>query len=205
MYLVKTPIFIQKIYESCTWRIDSKENIYLSFDDGPDPEATPFVLETLKSYDAKATFFCIGENAEAHPEIIEQIVEDGHTIGNHSYSHPSGWSTKTLEYIADVDKCNEVLGSKIFRPPYGRLKPAQLKALKSNYEIIMWDVMCGDFEDQLSDEKCLSNITKNANAGSIVLLHDTAKSMKKLKSVLPKVLEYFADKGLKFEAIPMKI
>jgi len=205
MYLVKTPIFIQKIYESCTWRIDSKENIYLSFDDGPDLASTPFVLETLKSYNAKATFFCIGENAKAHPQIIEQIVAEGHSIGNHSYSHPSGWSTNTAEYLADVEKCNKVLGSKIFRPPYGRLKPAQLKALKDSYKIIMWDVMSGDFEDQLSDEQCLKNITENAKAGSIVLLHDTAKSINKLKSVLPKVLEHFDAKGLKFVAIPMKI
>ncbi len=202
MYLVKTPIFIQKIYESCTWRIDSKDSIYLTFDDGPHPEATPLVLELLKTYDAKATFFCIGENARAHPKLVQQILVSGHTIGNHSYSHPSGWTTKTKNYIADVDKCKEIIDSKLFRPPYGRLKPSQLNELVAKYKVIMWDIMCGDFEDQLTKEICLSNITDNAKAGSIILLHDTASSIKKLKYVLPKVLEFYNTKGLKFKAIP---
>ena len=202
MYLVKTPIFIQKIYESCTWRIDSKDSIYLTFDDGPHPEATPLVLELLKTYDAKATFFCIGENARAHPKLVQQILVSGHTIGNHSYSHPSGWTTKTKNYIADVDKCKEVIDSKLFRPPYGRLKPSQLNELVAKYKVIMWDIMCGDFEDQLAKEICLSNITDNAKAGSIILLHDTASSIKKLKYVLPKVLEFYNTKGLIFKAIP---
>lgn len=203
MYLVKTPTFIQKIYDSCTWRIDSTENIYLTFDDGPDPNATLLVLDILKTYKAKATFFCIGKNVAAHPQIIDQMVADGHSIGNHSYNHLSGWTTKSETYIADVLKCKEHIDSKLFRPPYGRLKPSQLKALRADFEIVMWDVMCGDFEAQLTAEKCLSNITENAKTGSIILLHDTTESIDKLEFVLPKVLDHFSEKGLNFEAIPM--
>jgi len=203
MYLVKTPLFIQKIYDSCTWRIDSHENAYLTFDDGPDPEATPWVLATLKSFGAKATFFCIGEKARDYPEIMKQILSDGHALGNHSYSHSSGWTTKTDNYLTDVAKCKELVDSKLFRPPYGRLKPSQLKALKSDYEIVMWDVMCGDFEARLTSDKCLTNITENAKAGSIILLHDTAASLDKLKFVLPRVLEHFGEIGLKCEPLQM--
>lgn len=201
MYLVKTPIFIQKIFESCTWRIESDHNIYLTFDDGPDPAITPFVLETLRSFNAKATFFCIGENAKVYPKLVEQIRDEGHAIGNHSYSHISGWSTNTKNYLNDVEKCNELIKSKLYRPPFGRLKPTQLKALKQDYEIIMWDVMAGDFESQLSPDKCLNNITQNATAGSIILLHDNLKSVDKIKFVLPKVLMHFESEGLKFESI----
>jgi len=204
MYLVKTPIFIQKTYESCTWRIDSAENIYLTFDDGPDPDATPWVLDILRSYDAKATFFCIGKKAEAHPVMIDRILDEGHSIGNHSYSHLSGWTTRSQDYLEDVHECSKHIDSKLFRPPYGRLKPTQLKALISEYEVIMWDVMCGDFEAKLSKEKCLNNITKNTNPGSIILLHDTSNSIDKLQYVLPKVLAHFSNKGLICEALPMK-
>ena len=205
MYLVKTPIFIQKIYSSLTWKIESKDSIYLSFDDGPDPDVTPWVLDLLKSYDAKATFFCIGENAGRHPDLINQIISEGHSIGNHSYSHISGWTTKTDKYLEDVKKCRNIIDSNLFRPPYGRLKPNQLKNLQENYNIIMWDVMCGDFEEQLSNEKCYSNIVDNASPGSIILLHDTKQSFNKLKYVLPKVLDFFKDKSLKLAAIHANI
>ena len=205
MYLVKTPIFIQKIYQRCTWSIDAKQSIYLTFDDGPDPSATPWVLDTLRLFDAKATFFCIGKNVEAHPQIIDQVLSEEHAIGNHSYSHLSGWTTRSDKYISDVKKCADLVDSNLFRPPYGRLKPSQLKELLQDYKIIMWDVMCGDFEARLSPEKCLRNITQNAKEGSIILLHDSPASIAKLKYVLPEVLAYFTSKGFKFESIPKHI
>lgn len=202
MYLVKTPPFVQNIFSSLTWSYDSHDSVYLSFDDGPDPACTPWVLDTLLQHDAKATFFCIGQNAERHPDLIKRIRDEGHAIGNHSYSHFSGWSSRTSNYIADVQKCDDILHSKLFRPPYGRLKPSQIRILIKQYKIIMWDVMSGDFDDKLSKEQCLANVTEIANRGSIVLLHDTQQCLEKLKYVLPKSLKLFDYEGLIPRAIP---
>ena len=203
MYLVKTPPFVQNIFNSLTWSYDSHDSVYLSFDDGPDPACTPWVLDILLKHDAKATFFCIGQNAERHPDLIKRIRNEGHTIGNHSYSHFSGWSSRTSNYIADVQKCDNILQSKLFRPPYGRLKPSQLRKLNKQYKIIMWDVMSGDFDAKLSKEQCLANVTEIANRGSIVLLHDTQQCLEKLKYVLPKSLKLFDYEGLIPRAIPV--
>lgn len=202
MYLVKTPTFVQNFYNSLTWTINSADNIYLTFDDGPDPLCTPWVLDTLNQFDAKATFFCIGKNAEAHPDLIDRIISEGHSIGNHSYSHYSGWTTSTKNYVVDVDKCASLIKSNLFRPPYGRLKPAQLKKLKAQYKIIMWDVMIGDFDKKLSPDQCLSNATEIPNAGSIVLFHDTIKCLEKLKYVLPMALDFYDNEGLYCKALP---
>ena len=259
-YPVKTPRIVQSIFSKYIWCFpvnkesanqNSKE-IYLTFDDGPIPEITPWVLQELSEYKAKATFFCIGENVRKYPEIFRKIISNGHSIGNHTYNHLNGWKTSKKRYLNNVEKAekcfqsrwpsgsvfspdsswdqssvsglrssvfstdsyrdqsslqkqsttNHQLSTKLFRPPYGRIKPNQAnKILKKGYEIIMWDVLSGDFDLSLSKEECLKNVLKNAHDGSIVVFHDSEKAFKNLEYVLPRTLEHFTEKGFVFKAI----
>lgn len=202
MYLVKTPKVLKRTYPKYLWDFTSIEKtIYLTFDDGPTPEITTWVLEELKKHHAKATFFCIGKNAENQHDIFKQMVSDGHAIGNHTYSHLNGWETKSFPYLKDVIKCSKVFQSNLFRPPYGKLTRFQAKAILSNYTIVMWDVLSADFDKNCSPEKCLKNVIENTKMGSIVVFHDSIKAEKKLKYTLPKVLEHFAKQGFQFKAI----
>jgi len=206
-YFVKTPWWLKRIYSSYTWSIDSKDKvIYLSFDDGPHPEATPFVLNELKKYDARATFFCIGKNVEACPGIYRQIIEEGHSVGNHTYHHLNGWKAENDLYLADVNKASMLIDSNLFRPPYGRITLFQARNIKgalkkSSAKIIMWDVLSGDFDPALSKEACLQNVILNTSKGSIVVFHDSEKALDKLKYCLPLVLDFFGKKGFRFEGI----
>lgn len=206
-YFVKTPWWLKKIYSSYTWNIDSKEKvIYLTFDDGPHAEATPFVLDELKKHGAKACFFCIGKNVDAHPEIYRRILEEGHSVGNHTYNHLNGWKTKNDIYLADVNKAAALIDSDLFRPPYGRITLFQARNMKGALKkpaakIIMWDVLSGDFDLTLSKEKCLQNVILNTSSGSIIVFHDSEKAMEKMKYCLPLVLEFFVKKGYRFESI----
>ena len=202
MYLVKTPQFIQKLFPNFTWRVPSGEKIiYLTFDDGPIPEVTPWVLEQLKQYDAKATFFCVGDNIRKHPEVFGQILEAGHTVGNHTFSHLNGWTTDNVKYFLNVRRCAHQVNSILFRPPYGRLMPKQTEFLQRHYRIVMWDVLSGDFDPEITPEQCLSNVLKNAKQGSIVVMHDSRKAWERLEYVLPEVLEHFAAKGYQFRRL----
>ena len=202
MYLVKTPKLIQSIFPNFIWKMpQSERNIYLTFDDGPIPEVTPWVLDQLRQYDAKATFFAVGENIKRHPEIFNAVVEDGHAIGSHTYNHLSGWATDNLPYFLNVKKAAALTGTNVFRPPYGRLKPSQMTFLTRHYQIIMWDVLSGDFDNKISKEQCLDNVILSAGNGSIIVFHDSLKSQEKLDYVLPKVLEYYAQRGYSFQAI----
>jgi len=209
-YLVKTPRFVQKFFHHYAWRIKTDEKeIYLTFDDGPVPEFTPWVLETLKPYDAKATFFCVGENIQKHPHIYEQIKEGGHSIGNHTFNHLQGWKTPTKKYVKNILQAESYLedahskdGKKLFRPPHGRIRPVQAKILrKKGYKIIMWDVLSGDFDQRLDKKICLDHTIKHINNGSIVVFHDSIKSFKNLDYVLPKVLEHFSERGYRFKSL----
>jgi peptidoglycan/xylan/chitin deacetylase (PgdA/CDA1 family) len=146
----------------------SKKIIYLTFDDGPIPEVTPWVLDLLAKYNIKVTFFCVGENIVKNPDIFNRIISDGHSVGNHTYSHIKGWETKDDLYFDDIDKCNELIKSSLFRPPYGEASLSQIKVLRNNYKIVMWDVLTGDFSNHLSPEKCLENTIKHTKNGSIV-------------------------------------
>ena len=206
-YLIKTPWLIRKYYSECIWEIDTKEkNIYLTFDDGPHPEATLFVLEELKKYDAKATFFCIGENVKKYFEVYQQVIDAGHRIGNHTYHHLNGWKTKDEPYLEDVAEAAKIIDSNLFRPPYGRATKFQLSALKGgklNLIPIMWSVLSGDFDASIQTEDCYLNVIKNAKEGSIVVFHDSSKAFVHLKYTLPKVLEYYFLKGFKFKSIPL--
>lgn len=202
MYLIKTPRLIQNLFPNFTWRIPTQEKvIYLTFDDGPIPEVTPWVLDQLKQYNAKATFFCVGENIQKHPELFEQVKEEGHTIGSHTFNHLSGWSTDNIPYFHNVRHGATLSNSMLFRPPYGRLRPKQAQFLLRHYRIIMWDVLSGDFDPSISAEQCLSNVINNAQPGSIVVFHDSLKAEGKLNHVLPKVLAYYSNKGFKFDKL----
>lgn len=214
-YFVKTPGWIRRIYDSYIWSIPVHEKIiYLTFDDGPHPQATPFVLKLLKQYNASATFFCIGKNVVAHPDLYSQLLSDGHSVGNHTYNHLNGWKTKNETYMRDIALAAQHINSDLFRPPYGRITSFQAKNLKTvmkveQSRVIMWDVLSGDFDMDITNERCLSNVILSAGAGSIVVFHDSQKALMKLQYVLPRVLEFFAEKGYSFNAInqefPVKI
>jgi len=205
MYLVRTPQFIQNLFPNYTWRIPTKEKVvYFTFDDGPIPEVTPWVLEQLSAYDAKATFFCVGENIQTYPEVFQQVVNAGHAIGNHTFNHLNGWANDNIEYFHNIRHCANQMDSILFRPPYGRLKPKQARFLQRHYRIVMWDVLSGDFDPKLSPEQCLNNVINNVRPGSIVVFHDSLKAEDKLSYVLPKALEYFTNQGYRFEQLDEK-
>ena len=209
LLFTKTPSLLTAVYRECLWKVNTKEkNLYLTFDDGPIPEITPFVLDELKKWNAKATFFCIGKNIEANPEIFQRILDEGHSVGNHTYDHLNGWNYSDKEYFDNIKRCQTVLTSDLglrtsdlFRPPYGKLKPSQYSTLKSQYKLVMWDVLCYDFDLKVTQEKVLDNILKNAEAGSIIVMHDSLKAKPKVEFALPKVLEHFTAKGFKFEKL----
>ena len=203
MYIVKTPKIIKQIFSDLIWSIDDLEkNIYLSFDDGPHSTITPFVLETLQQFKAKASFFCIGKNVEAEPEIFNQIIKEGHLVGNHTQQHLNGWKTDNDVYINDVMQASKVIQSKYFRPPYGKIKKNQVKALIANgFKIIMWDVLSGDFDNTISKETCLQNVLTKTKQGSIVVFHDSEKAFEKLQFTLPKMLEHFTALGYTFKSL----
>jgi len=201
---------MRKVYSSALWRVPTKEKkIFLTFDDGPIPEITPWVLSMLKQFHAKATFFCVGENIEKHPEIFQQIISEGHSIGNHTYNHLNGWKTKTKEYLENISKCDsaiQILNPKslipnFFRPPYGQIKQSQISILNTQYSVIMWDVLSGDFDERTSKEKCLQNVLTKTREGSIVVFHDSIKAKKNLFFVLPIFLEHFSKKGFQFNCL----
>ena len=204
-YFVKTPGWLKKLYRQYVWNFTpSSKTIYLSFDDGPHPKATPFVLNELNKYKAKATFFCIGKNVAAFQNIYNEIITEGHSIGNHTFNHLNGWETENYVYIDNISKAGIHIHSNLFRPPYGRIKRSQAKLLRSVYpgiKIIMWSVLSGDFDLNISKEKCLSNVIKNAESGSVIVFHDSEKAFDNLIYTLPKVLEYFSKKGFVFEKI----
>lgn len=207
LYFVKTPGYIKKIFPNFIWDIPAtKKTVYLTFDDGPTPLITNWVLSELQKYNAKATFFCIGKNIDNHPEIIDNIINEGHLIGNHTQGHLNGWKTKTITYTSDVLNVtpvqNKITTQPLFRPPYGKIKISQATALrKLGYQIIMWDVLSADFDTKISKEKCLANVLNNTVSGSIVVFHDSEKAFEKLKYVLPQILKYFSEKGFEFVTV----
>jgi peptidoglycan/xylan/chitin deacetylase (PgdA/CDA1 family) len=211
LYFVKTPNFIKRLFQNLTWEINtSKKVIYLTFDDGPTPKITNWVLSELEKHNAKATFFCIGKNILNHPDIFENIVTKGHAVGNHTNNHINSWKKQARLYIENVNQAQKILDPilnvtnsvKLFRPPYGKLTlSVTKKLLKEDYKIIMWDVLSGDFDQSISKEKCLKNVIKNTTSGSIIVFHDSVKASEKLQFALPKILDHFSKKGFSFEII----
>lgn len=212
-YFAKTPGIFRLLYPKRLWALSRNEkNIYLTFDDGPIPEVTPWVLEQLKEYHAKATFFCIGKNIQKHPEIFRKIIAEGHSVGNHTFHHLNGWKTEISKYVENVEKTGKQMTDDggqllkntelIFRPPYGKITGKQAKLLqKKGYQIIMWDVLSGDFDQSISQEKCLENVLKNTKPGSIVIFHDSIKAEENLRYVLPKTLAFFKERGFDFKSL----
>lgn len=211
MYLITTPWWLRAFYPSFRWSYETNnKELYLTFDDGPHPEATPFLLDELKKYNAKATFFCIGKNVVAHPDIYQRIIDDGHRTGNHTFNHLNGWKTDNKTYIDNVFEAAKFIDSDLFRPPYGRISKFQAKLLQkqrqitfpaSPLKIIMWSVLSGDFDTNLSPEKCLNNVILNAKPGAVIVFHDSAKAWERLQYAVPRVLEYFSERGYAFKAI----
>ncbi len=202
MYLVKTPKVIQNLFPNFTWKIPNQDKVvYLTFDDGPIPEVTPWVLEQLAVYAAKATFFCVGENVKNNQEIFQQVLEAGHTVGNHTFTHINGWTSDNIAYFHNVRHCAHLVKSNLFRPPYGKLKPKQAQFLQRHYRVVMWDILSGDFDPKLSAEQCLKNVLDHVENGSIIVFHDSLKAQEKLMSVLPKVMETLANRGYRFEPL----
>jgi peptidoglycan-N-acetylglucosamine deacetylase len=206
-----TPEWIHKLLPSYTWhRRGTEKTLYLTFDDGPIPVVTPFVLEQLAKYKAKATFFCVGENLEKHKAIAVQAVKEGHVLANHTYNHLKGWQTAQEVYLQNIALCEKKLaelslpehtGKKLFRPPYGRISRGQTAALQTQFDIIMWDVLTNDYDTTLSPEKCLKKAIKHTREGSIIVFHDSLKAQRNLMYTLPRFLEHFTAQGYTFKAL----
>lgn len=208
MYFIRAPYLLKYFSKrNITWNIrTSEKNIYLTFDDGPIPEITPWVIQLLEQYRAKATFFCVGENVKKYPSIFNALILAGHTIGNHSYNHLSGWKYLSKNYLENIAKCNKQLDSGLFRPPYGKITPTQILRLRyRKFTIVLWSVLSGDFDQQITPEKCLQNVIENTRKGSIVVFHDNIKAKENLYFTLPKFLEYFANKGYTFKALTKEV
>jgi peptidoglycan/xylan/chitin deacetylase (PgdA/CDA1 family) len=206
-YFLKIPWWMRMLFPSYIWKIPVKEKtVFLTFDDGPHPTITPWVLEELRKYNAQASFFCIGKNVEQFPETFRQIVAAGHAIGNHTYSHRNGWHTATAEYLADVEKASHFIETDLFRPPYGRIKRGQAKKLtgamkKSNVKVVMWDVLSADFDTSISPQTCAGIVLKHVEPGSVIVFHDSEKAFRNLQYALPLVLKNLKKDGYGFEKL----
>ena len=197
---VTTPKFIQALFPSLIWRKETNnKEIWLTFDDGPDPEVTPWILNVLKQEDVKATFFLVGEQIEEFPELVGAIIKEGHIIANHSYSHINGWLCNKEKYLSDVEKCQKFMpNNQLFRPPYGKINNTQIKLLKEKYKIILWDVLGWDFQQNTTPEKVKKNILKNTSPGSIIVLHNNQQSFKNLQPILAETIQILKEKGFSF-------
>lgn len=215
MHFFSVPSTIQWLIPSCTWRkVGQEKVIYLTFDDGPHPEITTWVIDELKKHQIKATFFCVGDNLKKHPETAKQLLTEGHQIGNHTMHHIKGWKHKNIDYLKDIEDCDteirkiheqmndEKAQPRLFRPPYGQIKPSQIKLLREKgYEIIQWSDLSCDYDKHLNCEKSLSALVKNAKPGSIVVFHDSEKAENQLKQILPSYLEAMLAEGFTFETL----
>ena len=196
---VKTPSIAKYLYPSLVWKKNTEQKkIWITFDDGPDEKVTPFLVNLLGKFNIKATFFIIGSQAKKHPELVKLIINNGHKIGNHSFSHLSGYSTKNNKYLQDVEQAKKYIDSDIFRPPYGKITPFQIKNLKKDFKIIMWDIMSWDFKENISSNKIFRNVMDNVESGSIILFHNNLKSYKNLKKSLELILKKLKEQEYQF-------
>jgi peptidoglycan/xylan/chitin deacetylase (PgdA/CDA1 family) len=210
LFFISTPWWLRKLFPGCLWDLKTKEKvIYISFDDGPHPTITPFVLNELKKYNATATFFCIGDNVVKYPEIYRRVINEGHAIGNHTMHHINGWKTADEQYISDIEEAAKHIDSNLFRPPYGRIKKSQIKKLaitvNPKLKTIMWSVLAGDWIATLRPEKCFEQVRNNIYPGCIVVFHDSEKANERMSYALPKLLEHFSNKGYVFKKIEVNM
>ena len=204
MLPVRPPALERLYWPGLLWRMSAKEkSLYLTFDDGPEPRVTPWVLDVLNDFSAKATFFVVGENAGRHPALVDRMREEGHAVGNHTHRHLNGWRTGSTEYLADVDRAQHLLGAQLFRPPYGRIARAQAAALKSRFTIVMWDVLSKDYDARITPAQCVRNVLGASRNGSIVVFHDSLKAEPNLRHALPAALREWSRAGFAFKALPM--
>ena len=205
MYISYSPFWLQWLYPSILWHKSREEkSVYISFDDGPIPVVTPFVLNTLNRFNAKATFFCIGDNIAKNPEIFQQVLDEGHAIGNHTFNHLNGWKSADEDYINNIRQAQELTGTNLFRPPYGRIKKSQIKKVKNTLpgvQIVMWDVLSGDFDTHIDEQACVKNVLKHTKNGSIIVFHDSLKAFPRLEKALPIVLRELSAKGYQFRKL----
>ncbi len=205
MYLAYSPFWLRWLYPSLTWHKSRKEkHVYITFDDGPIPVVTPYVLNTLKKFNCKATFFCIGDNADKYPSLLAEVISEGHTIGNHTYNHLKGWKSIDSDYLDNIKKGSELTGTRLFRPPYGRIKRSQIADIRKQFpdtEIIMWDVLSGDFDESITKEKCVENVLSHCRNGSIIVFHDSLKAFERLEYALPIILQNLSEKGFQFKTL----
>jgi len=201
--IVKPPGMVRFFSKKKIWKIDSNEKqMFLTFDDGPIPGLTPWVLDTLDEYGAKATFFCVGDNVRKHPEIYNLIKTKGHQVGNHTYSHLNGFRTGIRRYVLDVFKAKKYIDSKLFRPPYGRIRSLAQRILITRFKIVLWDVLSMDYDQNIQARQVVRNVISNANPGSILVFHDNLKAEKNLKYSLPRLLDYYSKRGYEFVPLP---
>jgi len=202
MILSYPPSFVKKVYPSLTWKVNTKhKEIFLTFDDGPTPEVTSSVLKLLYKYNAKGSFFCLGKNIQKNPDLFQQVIDAGHAIGNHTYNHKNGWKNTTAEFLHDVASFEEIYQSKLFRPPYGRMKSSQIKLLKNRYNIIMWSVLSQDYDESISPQKCAEIACSNWENGSIIVFHDSIKAKVNMFYALEEVLKKAQTEGWTCSAI----
>jgi peptidoglycan/xylan/chitin deacetylase (PgdA/CDA1 family) len=203
MFKHTIPFFLPLIVPSLTWKVKTDDKaVYFTFDDGPHPTITPWVLEQLKEYNAKATFFCVGENVATYPDTYRSVLEHGHSVGNHSYNHLAGWATANEKYYGNIDQCAALVKSNLFRPPYGRISLSQIKEVRrKGYQIVMWDILTGDYDKSLNVEKAISDCIKAAQPGSVIVFHDSVKAEARLKVMLPEFLEQLTLKGYTFRSL----
>ena len=197
---------VKKLYPKYTWSLPATNNeVYLTFDDGPHPQVTPWVLEQLREHNAKATFFCIGKNVVLFPEVYQQILAEGHTVGNHTHNHLNGWKVPSRAYVQNITEAASYIQSSLFRPPYGRMKQKHLaslnQALNTNAKVIMWDVLSADFDSSITREQCAANVLKHTQAGSIIVFHDSEKAFPNLQYALPVVLQSLTKRGMELKAL----
>jgi peptidoglycan/xylan/chitin deacetylase (PgdA/CDA1 family) len=217
-YLVKTPWWLKRLYPGLLWQMpvaSGEKVIYLTFDDGPHPEATPFALDELKKYNARATFFCIGKNVQEYPQLYRRLLMEGHRVGNHTQNHLNGWKADDKKYLENIREASHLIDSDLFRPPYGRITRFQAALLKRDIsaagavgiddgmgmKVVMWEVLSGDFDQGIDAGQCLKNVIRNTRSGSIVVFHDSGKALNRMSGALPEVLKHFSGLGYKFEAI----
>ena len=203
MKIYSAPFWIRAIYpRELIWRVPTScREVFLTFDDGPVPEVTPLVLEILKKYNVKATFFCVGDNVQKYPEVYKQLLEEGHTTGNHTFHHVKAWKTEHHSYLSEVEQCSRLVKSNLFRPPYGQINRKLTRKLNKNYKIIMWSVITGDYDKNLSGEQCLDNAVKYTRPGSIIVFHDSLKAFERLEYALPLFIEFCKKEGYTFGKI----